>query len=100
MIAEDNACAAAADQYPQSFSGAALLFPRESLAGIDSVDPGQAGRAERRGGRVAGACERGQFRQDAARDRLAEKTAEIQRPIAVRHHFGRYALETVTLAQH
>ena len=55
MIAEDNACEGAAEyQYPQSGSGAALLFSRESLPGIDPVDPGQAGRPECRGSRIAG----------------------------------------------
>src|SRR6478752_10887803 len=100
MIAEDNACEGAADQYPPGGSGAALLFPRESLPGVDPVDPGQAGRPECRGSRIAGTTQPRQFRLDSTRNRLAQRAAEVERPVSVRHHFGRDSLEAITLAKH
>ena len=64
-----------------------------------SSNSGQTGRAERRGRRIGGATQPWQFRLDSARHRLAQRAAEIERPVSVRHHFGRDALEAITLAE-
>src|SRR6476469_1675991 len=99
MIAEDNACEGAADQYPPGGSGAALLFPRESLPSIDPVDTGQAGRPKCRGSRIASTTQPRQFRLDSTRNRLAQHTAEVERPVSVRHHFGRDSLDEISLGK-
>src|SRR4029453_10345462 len=100
MIVEDNACVGAKDQYPQGSSGAALLFSREGLSSVDSFDPGQTDRPERRGRRIAGPAQPRQFSLDSARNWLAQHAAEVDRPKSVRHHLGRYRLQAISLAEH
>ena len=69
------------------FRGPALLFSREDLPGIDRLRSGRASRLKRDGGRIWPPIPPRQFRLESARDRLAQHTAEIDRPIPIWHHF-------------
>ena len=76
---------------------AAMLFAREGQLRIDGFADRQSRRPKRNCRGIIGPIPPRQFGLDPARHRLAERTAEIERPQAVRHHFGRNAVKAKSI---